>query len=158
MMHEEFTRLSKVETTLMYYEEFIEPKYTVAGLDKEAFVAQWLKDNKASIVKAHAFDIDRASTALAVKGCNAAELERAKIERDEAREQLERTKSTLEQVSRQNDEYYNRKVEAQERAKEYSKFEPELAAAKETIAAKDAEIQRLKAMLFDAMYNGSKAA
>lgn len=157
MMHEEFTRLSKVETTLKYYEETIEPLYMEAGLEKEAFVEQWLKNNKANIVKAHVFDIDRASTALALQTCKAAELEKVKTAKEETEQKLRAANETIQALTEQNNDYYNRKVEAEERAKEYSKFKPELEAAKEALAAKEAEIQKLKAMLFDALYSGNAA-
>ncbi len=80
MMHEEFIRLSKVEVTAKFYRESIEPKYLEMDIDKEGFVEQWLKDNKANIVKAHAFDIDRATRELALADCKAAELGEAKVE------------------------------------------------------------------------------
>jgi hypothetical protein len=158
MMQSEFMSITGLQVSFEYYTDVIEPLYRDGTeVDKSIFCQQWMKENKAQFVKVHA--ADWCATNRSASGSD-----RYKVERDnanaacaEAKEQLERTKAMLEQVSRQNDEYYNRKVEAQEKAKEYSKFEPELAAAKETIAAKDAEIQRLKAMLFDAMY-GSKAA
>jgi peptidoglycan hydrolase CwlO-like protein len=159
MLHEEFEQLSGLTVSQDFYQTVIEAAYMAQSNweSKEAFVTLWMKQNKGLITKAIRTDISGLSNKVCILQGIKAQAERAGAERDEAKEQLERTKSMLEQVSHQNDEYYNRKVEAQERAKEYSKFEPELAAAKETIAARDAEIQRLKAMLFDALY-ASKAA
>jgi hypothetical protein len=159
MMREEFEKISGLTVSQDFYQTVIEAAYMVQSNweSKEAFVAVWMKENKGLITKAIRTDISGLSNKVCILQGIKVQAERAGTERDEAKEQLERTRSMLEQVSRQNDEYYNRKVEAEERAKEYRKFEPELEAAKEAIAAKDAEIQRLKAMLFDAMYS-SKAA
>ncbi len=158
MMHEEFTQLAKVETTAKYYKEVIEPKYAASGLDKEVFVAQWLKDNKASLVKAHAFDLDRASTALAVKDCKAAELERARAESKRLQHQAETFETNFKAA-------HSSWKEAEHMAEGWKndyhaarKEAEQVGPLNDRINELENEITRLKAMLFDAMYNGSKAA
>lgn len=151
MMHDEFTRLSKVETTAKFYRESIEPKYMEAGIDKEAFVEQWLKDNKSNIVKAHVFDLDRATRELALADCKAAELEKIKSENKRLQNQAEtfETKFKAANSSWQEEKHMAEvwKADCLEAQKRAEQVEP----LKERINELDMEIMKLKAMLFDQM-------
>lgn len=149
MMHEEFILLSEVEVTAKFYQESIEPKYTESGIDKEAFVEQWLKANKSNIVKAHGFDIDRASRELALADCKAAELERVKAENKQLQNQAEifETKFKAANSSWQEEKHMAEtwKADCFEARKQAEQVEP----LKERISDLENEVIRLKARLFD---------
>jgi len=51
-MIEEFLNLTGVHVSPNYYRDIIEPAYNTHNIDKTEFCAEWLKDNKRSIVKA----------------------------------------------------------------------------------------------------------
>ena len=154
MLHEEFTSLSKVETTAKFYKETIEPLYTKMNVEKDEFVEQWLKDNKANIVRAHAFDIDRATRELSLTECKTDELAKIKAENSRLQYQAETLETKYKAVyensenqKRWGEDWKKSYYEASERA---NQLEP----LKEKIADLEKEIIRLKARLFDMMDNG----
>lgn len=152
MMHEEFTRLSKIETTTKYYRESIEPKYIEMNIDKESFVEQWLKDNKANIVKAHAFDLDRASRELALVDFKTAELEKLRADNKQLQNQAEtfETKYKAANSSLQEEKHMAEswKADYHEAQKIAEQVEP----LKVQINELENQVIKLKAMLFDQMY------
>jgi len=158
MMREEFISLANIEVTAKYYEEIIEPKYTEMNVDKETFVQQWLKDNKANIVKAHAFDIDRASRELALADYKAEELEKVKAENKRLQEQAEtfETKfkaanSSWQEASRIAESW---KTDYHEARKQAEQVDP----LRKCISELENEVIKLKARLFDMMEEKAAAA
>ena len=156
MMHEEFIRISKVEVTAKYYKEAIEPLYREMDVEKEAFIEQWLKDNKANIVKAHAFDLDRASRELALNDCKAADLENLKSENKRLQHEAERLENSFKAA---NSSWKEEKHMAEVWKKDFheaQKQAEEVEPLKEKINDLENEIIRLKARLFDLMEQGVK--
>ena len=161
MLHEEFTRLSKVETTTKFYEEYIEPLYleTDIDIDKEQFVERWLKDNKANIVKAHAFDISQANRELSLAKCKADELTKLKAENSQLQYQAETFEDKFKaanaelHLERKNaDDLLNAYHEEKEKFESSGKGFESILIENETLKA---EILKLKARLFDMMENGA---
>ena len=80
MDHNEFVVISKVQVTAQYYAEVVEPLYMDQSESKEVFIEAWLKEQRPHIVKAHEFDISRATRELSVRGTVQADCDRMREE------------------------------------------------------------------------------
>jgi DNA polymerase III delta prime subunit len=118
-------------------------------VDKEAFVEQWLKDNKQDIVKAHASDIRRATKDLALRASSNAALETAKAENERLRHEAEtwETKFKAANSSWQEERHMVEvwKEDCRKAQEQVGKVGP----LKERVTELETEIIRLKARLFD---------
>ena len=151
MQHEEFTSLSKVVTTAQYYAEVIESKYIEMDVDKEAFVAQWLADNKTHLVKAHEFDIERATKTMGLNICNLGELERLREECEQKHAHVERLKGELDRANGHRDSMTQASEGLRAEIARLQAVERGAEVHMNQIATLEYEIIMLKARLFDMM-------
>jgi|GEM_PF-2698517 len=149
MDHNEFVVISKVHVTAQFYTEVVEPLYMAQSESKEVFVEAWLKEQKPHIVKAHEFDISRATRELYVRGAVQEDCDRLREENRQlqATAELWETKykavncnfgEAQHMVEVWKDDCFAARTEAEQ-----------VAPLKEHIDVLDREIIRLKARLFD---------
>ena len=162
MMREEFTERTKVEVSGRYYRDTIEPMYTETNVNKDEFCADWLKRNKQLIVKTHLADFNKMNMDIAVMECQKSELNEAKSEVASQKRENEILKNKLGLTEQDLKEALRRRDAAETREKELETqiwelqenaygADEKLQAAAVMLNEKDAEIMKLKAMLFDMM-------
>ena len=156
MMREEFVNLTKVEVTSNYYENKIEPLYVERDIDKRDFCEQWLKENKAHLCKAHSFDISNASMEIALRNAKISGLEKKLEEQNDYKNENEKLQVELRNCKSNNESLEELLPEMEAAIVNLKNENASLASAQEQLVARDNEIIRLKAMLFDLMT--SKAA
>ncbi|MDR2558326.1 MAG: hypothetical protein LBC86_02105 [Oscillospiraceae bacterium] len=83
MLHEEFVKLTRVNVSRRFYNEEIEPLYAEGNPyeNKENWCADWLKNNKKHLVKAHSFDVEALSRDICLMDAIRAENQRIKEEK-----------------------------------------------------------------------------
>ena len=149
MDHQEFVDASKVHVTAQYYTEVVEPLYMEQSESKTVFIEAWVKEQKPHIVKAHEFDISRATGEMSVKGAVQADCDRLREENRQLQATAELWETRYKAVSSDwgeaqhmaevwKEDYFAAHAEAEQ-----------VAPLKEHIDVLDREIIRLKARLFD---------
>jgi len=156
MMHDEFITLSGVTVSLRYYQDVIEPDYIAEDVDKTVFCENWIKRNKSLLCKAVTNDINSLSRKLYIVECNKAQAARAVDElsaersaKEVAEYELRQARARLEELEWQRE---NLAASARKNHDTYDRLMAdynELLSIKATVAAKDAEIIKLKAALYD---------
>ena len=156
MDHQEFIDASKIHVTAQYYKEIVEPLYMNQSESKEVFIEAWLKEQRPHIVKAHEFDISRATRELSVRGAVQADCDRLREENRQLQTTAELWETRYKAVNCSfgeaqhmvevwKDDCFAARAEAEQ-----------LAPLKEHIDVLDREIIRLKARLFDLIDSESK--
>jgi len=162
-MYEEFVSLSGVNVSYRFYSEKIEPEYRDGNwTDKQEFCAEWLKTNKPSICKGLSIDISSLSRDISLMGTiksealkSRQEKEAAEINARELKTQVNSLETKIEAMQKQADRLIKELEEKTQIADNFNSAENEIRELKyvreKEMAEKDAEIIKLKAMLFDQM-------
>ena len=152
MMHEEFMDLSGIKVSLRYYEETIEPEYANNDCaDKQEFCAKWVKDNKSIICKASSTDIYELSQIACISSAIRSDARRDRDERAAAEKLVDELRKELEEVKYKYNEQLNYNDNLQGVLKNREDCYCQVQSLESELAAKDIEIIKLKAMLFDYM-------
>jgi hypothetical protein len=148
MLHEEFVALTKVNVSFWYYTQKVEPDYNAcvrADLtDKAAWCADWIKTNKKYIVRTHEFDIESMSRDVGAKVV----LYQENANLKEQLSVLEAAKVVLE--SEVGDLKRKLDTEQNEIAVIRTEYDGRIERFRDSeLAAKNSEIIKLKALLYD---------
>ncbi|MCL1866412.1 MAG: hypothetical protein FWF82_03270 [Oscillospiraceae bacterium] len=145
MIYEEFVKLTGVTVSHRYYTEKVEVLYNADyQLDKDEFCANWVKDNKRNLVKAHEFDIDALSRDVAL-------LEAIRTENARIKEEALTAKTKATNLELENESLKRKLANLEGDNERLTADAVRLEEVSRAIDKKENEILTLKAKLYDMM-------